>query len=378
MQSKISKGTELLSQLRDMIRSNRQQFQASDPSLLDELIDEQLNMLTEELARSDAQMSVMTGEVDALEQGALKMRRAKGAISRSRHRNRSRDGLVSPRFSKEGISPGPAMIRMLLVEDDQFQGQAIQLLCQRCGYTTLSTANASDALGILKQNPDINLVLCDVMMEGTTGYELLQQIRALRNSVAVLMVSAYESIDLVEKCILAGADAYLIKPLRAHELRNIWQYAWRRRHESILSQQQQQLRARTSKPDLDSAQKVKGQWQQLRAQTIEEEEVTSAVNQLDKLEANTLQQSERKVKMEMHQLLCEGATGQPGVVAIVPGSAGAPELSPVQEDKPGFDAPPSPSRGTSRGMSSSSRGMPVKEEYAKVVADATEATEAAE
>ena len=39
------------------------------------------------------------------------------------------------------------------------------------------------------------------------------------------MISAYESIDLVERCILSGADAYMLKPLRMHELRNIWQCA---------------------------------------------------------------------------------------------------------------------------------------------------------
>ncbi len=37
------------------------------------------------------------------------------------------------------------------------------------------------------------------------------------------MISAYESIDLVDQCILSGADAYLLKPLRMHELRNFWQ-----------------------------------------------------------------------------------------------------------------------------------------------------------
>ena len=74
-------------------------------------------------------------------------------------------------------------------------------------------------------------------MEGTSGYELLCRIRATRSHVSVIMISAYESIDLVEQCILSGADAYLLKPLRVHELRNIWQYVWRRRHELVLQQQ---------------------------------------------------------------------------------------------------------------------------------------------
>ena len=68
-------------------------------------------------------------------------------------------------------------------------------------------------------------------MEGANGFELLCQIRSLRHSVSVVMMSAYESIDLVEQCILSGADAYLLKPLRLHEVRNIWQFVWRRRHE---------------------------------------------------------------------------------------------------------------------------------------------------
>ena len=55
-----------------------------------------------------------------------------------------------------------------------------------------------------RQYPEINLVLSDVMMEGTSGYDLLVRIRSLRSSVSVIMISAYESIDLVERCILSG------------------------------------------------------------------------------------------------------------------------------------------------------------------------------
>ena len=56
-------------------------------------------------------------------------------------------------------------------------------------------------MSVLRERPDINLVLSDVMMEGITGFELLCQIRELRTSVAVVMLSAYESIDLVEQVI---------------------------------------------------------------------------------------------------------------------------------------------------------------------------------
>jgi len=86
----------------------------------------------------------------------------------------------------------------------------------------------------VRAQPEINLVLSDVMMEGASGYDLLCRIRSIRSHVSVIMLSAYESIDLVQQCILSGADAYLLKPLRAHELTNIWQYVWCAAHDSVL------------------------------------------------------------------------------------------------------------------------------------------------
>ena len=106
---------------------------------------------------------------------------------------------------------GPDMIRLLLVEDDPFQADAILALCEQCHYQTQVASSASEALELVRKQPDINLVLSDVMMEGTSGYDLLCRIRAIRSHVSVIMLSAYESIDLVQQCILSGADAYLLK-----------------------------------------------------------------------------------------------------------------------------------------------------------------------
>ena len=102
---------------------------------------------------------------------------------------------------KTPFTPGPGMTKLLLVEDDPFQSEAIKGLCEQCNYKTLTASNATEAMSVLRERPDINLVLSDVMMEAITGFELLCQIRELRTSVAVVMLSAYESIDLVEQVI---------------------------------------------------------------------------------------------------------------------------------------------------------------------------------
>ena len=73
------------------------------------------------------------------------------------------------------------------------------MLCEQCGYSARAASTAREAMEMVRAHPEINLVLSDVMMEGTSGYELLCRIRAFRNSVSVIMISAYESIDLVER-----------------------------------------------------------------------------------------------------------------------------------------------------------------------------------
>ena len=66
---------------------------------------------------------------------------------------------------------GPGMIKLLLVEDDTFQAEAILSLCEQCGYRAQVASSASEALDLVRAQPEINLVLSDVMMEGTSGCE---------------------------------------------------------------------------------------------------------------------------------------------------------------------------------------------------------------
>lgn len=159
-------------------------------------------------------------------------------------------------------------------------------------------------MDIIKENPKINLVLSDVMMEGMSGYDLLINIRKIRKTMAVVLISAYESIDLVESCILSGADAYLMKPLRVHELRNIWQYVWRRRHEAALQLRNMALLQSTADdighsdtifrdspassvpsptmpaPNLSTASKMKGERQRLASRLSDMQELNDATRQV--------------------------------------------------------------------------------------------------
>ena len=77
----------------------------------------------------------------------------------------SRQGSAGGPGTSNVSAAGPGMIKLLLVEDDPFQADAIRALCEQCGYRAQVASSASEALELVRTQPDINLVLSDVMME---------------------------------------------------------------------------------------------------------------------------------------------------------------------------------------------------------------------
>ena len=65
------------------------------------------------------------------------------------------------------------------------------------------------------------------------GFELLCWIRrAFRPSeITVVMISASDDVTSVERCLLHGADSYMLKPASARELSLLWQFVHRRRQQ---------------------------------------------------------------------------------------------------------------------------------------------------
>lgn len=77
--------------------------------------------------------------------------------------------LAAAESQAESTSFGPSMCNMLIVEDSSFQAMTMLSLAEESGYNAQVVASAEEALEVLEHNEEINLVLTDVMMDGTRG-----------------------------------------------------------------------------------------------------------------------------------------------------------------------------------------------------------------
>ena len=108
---------------------------------------------------------------------------------------------------------------ILIVDDEQGIRDLLTSALTRAGYATVQAGSAEEALERLAEGP-ISLVLLDNQLPGMTGQELVSQIRATegRATLPVIIVAAAARANHRVRALEAGADDYLVKPLRIAEL----------------------------------------------------------------------------------------------------------------------------------------------------------------
>ena len=104
--------------------------------------------------------------------------------------------------------------KILIIDDDARNVFALTAVLKAKGYSSTSAATAVDGLQLLNTDDDIGIVLVDMMMPEMDGYEMLAQIRAGKKSrLPVVAVTAQVMTGDRERCLQAGADVYLSKPI---------------------------------------------------------------------------------------------------------------------------------------------------------------------
>ncbi|MDE3016421.1 MAG: response regulator [Pseudomonadota bacterium] len=109
---------------------------------------------------------------------------------------------------------------VLLVDDDLRNTFALSKLIKKHGMNIVIADNGQMALNKLKEDTSIELIIMDIMMPVMDGYQAIYEIRAQKSlkSIPIIALTARAMPEEQEKCMAAGANDYLVKPVDIERL----------------------------------------------------------------------------------------------------------------------------------------------------------------
>jgi signal transduction histidine kinase/two-component SAPR family response regulator/HPt (histidine-containing phosphotransfer) domain-containing protein len=145
--------------------------------------------------------------------------------------------LLSPRISPRAVEPVKSAqllsetlpLRILLVDDNQINQKVAVRILQQLGYTPEVAGNGREALDLLDKKP-FDFIFMDVMMPEMDGHEATRVLRKRQMAgghphypprIVVCAMTAHAMAGDREKCIAAGMDDYLAKPVRPKDVRDM-------------------------------------------------------------------------------------------------------------------------------------------------------------
>ncbi|XOV93321.1 MAG: response regulator [Bacteroidota bacterium] len=132
--------------------------------------------------------------------------------------------MITSMYDKETIFIGK---KILIVDDDMRNVFALSKVLKEKGLDIAKADNGMTALKALKGDESIDMVLMDIMMPEMDGYECMKEIRKMRHlkELPIIALTAKAMKDDRKKCIDAGANDYITKPVdieRLLSLMRIW------------------------------------------------------------------------------------------------------------------------------------------------------------
>jgi signal transduction histidine kinase/CheY-like chemotaxis protein len=106
---------------------------------------------------------------------------------------------------------------LLIVEDDHINYKYLEILLLRTNVTVLRALDGQQAVDLCRNHPEIDVVLMDIQLPILNGYDATKKIKAFRGDLPIIAQTANAMDDDKDKCLNAGCDDYLTKPI-SHEV----------------------------------------------------------------------------------------------------------------------------------------------------------------
>lgn len=109
-------------------------------------------------------------------------------------------------------------MKILIVDDDKEIVELLNIYLHNEGYDTVKAYNGEEAIEIFHNDPDIALIILDIMMPGIDGIQVVQRLRKDGVQVPIIMLTAKATDMNKIQGLIAGADDYVTKPFNPLEV----------------------------------------------------------------------------------------------------------------------------------------------------------------
>ena len=106
----------------------------------------------------------------------------------------------------------------ILVVDDEKDTRELMARALGDEWPVVTASDAEAAMRLLEADPSIKLMLSDIRMPGISGMELLKAAKAARPQLAVILLTAYGSVEQAVVAMKDGAEDFLVKPIDLDQL----------------------------------------------------------------------------------------------------------------------------------------------------------------
>lgn len=118
-------------------------------------------------------------------------------------------------------------VKIMVVDDEAIMRNLLLKILEQEGYQVTLVSSAREAIEKLNSEK-FEIVLSDVKMPDINGFELLKNIKKGWPQTAIIMMTGYGDAYTVKEALMLGADEYITKPFKSHEISLIVERAyWR-------------------------------------------------------------------------------------------------------------------------------------------------------
>src|SRR5512139_1029414 len=118
--------------------------------------------------------------------------------------------------------------KMLIIDDEEIVLKSCRKIFEAEGFEVVTTANPQEGLKLVSEK-SFDVILCDWMMPGFDGMDVVEEIDKASPNSAVVMISGYPSVGRATEAMKRGAMDYLPKPFRPEEIIEVVKRSVRRK-----------------------------------------------------------------------------------------------------------------------------------------------------